>query len=138
MLLLVAAAGLTGNAWTGLPHLVSAVVGAALIVAGGSLGARGILDLGTSLTAFPRPRSESELVTHGAYRLARHPIYGGIILGAWGWGLLTAALPALAAAAFTTVFFDLKSRREEIWLAERYPDYPAYRAATHRLIPWLY
>lgn len=138
MLLVVAASGLAGNAWTGIPHLATAVVGAVLIVAGGALGARGILDLGNSLTVFPRPRAGAELVTAGAYRLARHPIYGGIILGAWGWGLLTAALPALAAAAFTTIFFDLKSRREEGWLAERYPDYRGYRAHTRRLIPWLY
>jgi protein-S-isoprenylcysteine O-methyltransferase Ste14 len=36
------------------------------------------------------------------------------------------------------VFFDLKSRREEIWLAEQFPDYAAYKARTRRLLPWLY
>jgi len=35
-------------------------------------------------------------------------------------------------------FFDLKSRREERWLEERYPGYAAYRARTRRLIPGLY
>lgn len=138
MLLLVAASGLTGNAWSGLPHVATAVVGAGLIVAGGALGAWGILDLGDSLTVFPRPRAGSDLVTGGAYRLSRHPIYGGIIVASWGWGLLTAAPLALAAACFTTLFFDLKSRREELWLAERYADYPTYRTRTRRLIPWLY
>jgi len=34
--------------------------------------------------------------------------------------------------------FELKSRREELWLAERYPEYPDYRAATpRRFVPWV-
>ncbi len=36
------------------------------------------------------------------------------------------------------VVLDLKARREEAWLADRYPDYDAYRAATHRFVPGLY
>jgi len=35
-------------------------------------------------------------------------------------------------------FFDLKSRREEIWLAEQFAEYGSYRARTRRLLPWLY
>jgi protein-S-isoprenylcysteine O-methyltransferase Ste14 len=34
-------------------------------------------------------------------------------------------------------FFELKSRREEVWLVERYPGYVAYRERTRRLIPWI-
>ena len=74
----------------------------------------------------------------GAYRLARHPIYGGIILGSVGWGLLTASPLALGLAAVLFGFFDLKSRREEAWLAERFGGYAAYRTRTKRFIPWLY
>jgi protein-S-isoprenylcysteine O-methyltransferase Ste14 len=35
-------------------------------------------------------------------------------------------------------FLDLKSRREERWLEERFPEYLAYRAATRRMVPGLY
>jgi protein-S-isoprenylcysteine O-methyltransferase Ste14 len=77
-------------------------------------------------------------VQTGAYRLSRHPIYGGLILAAAGWGLLTASLVALVLAAVLLGFFDLKSRREEHWLEARYLDYPAYRARTRRLIPGVY
>jgi protein-S-isoprenylcysteine O-methyltransferase Ste14 len=35
--------------------------------------------------------------------------------------------------------FDLKSRREEAWLLERFPEYEEYRERTpHRFVPWLY
>jgi protein-S-isoprenylcysteine O-methyltransferase Ste14 len=35
-------------------------------------------------------------------------------------------------------FFSLKSRREEIWLAERYSGYAEYRTRTRRPMPWIY
>jgi protein-S-isoprenylcysteine O-methyltransferase Ste14 len=44
----------------------------------------------------------------------------------------------LAGAFLLAVFFDLKSRREEIWLSESFEDYPAYRSRTRRLLPWVY
>ena len=46
--------------------------------------------------------------------------------------------PIIALAVVLLGFFDLKSRREERWLEERFPEYPAYRAQTRRLVPWLY
>lgn len=135
---ILAAGLLTGGAWTGTAALVTAAAGVVLVAAGGLLAVKGILDLGTSLTPLPHPRDGSELVQTGAYRLSRHPIYGGLILAAAGWGLLTASLVALVLAAVLLGFFDLKSRREEHWLEARYPDYPAYRARTRRLIPGVY
>jgi protein-S-isoprenylcysteine O-methyltransferase Ste14 len=68
----------------------------------------------------------------------RHPIYGGLVLAATGWALLTAAVPALVGAALLLAFFRLKSGREEVWLRDRYPGYAAYAARTRRLIPFLY
>jgi len=36
------------------------------------------------------------------------------------------------------VFFDLKARKEEIWLMEKFPDYENYRISVKKLIPWIY
>ena len=55
-----------------------------------------------------------------------------------GWGLIAASPVTLAMAAVLFVFFDLKSRREEAWLLDRYPAYADYRARTRRLIPLVY
>jgi protein-S-isoprenylcysteine O-methyltransferase Ste14 len=134
----IAVSGAAGPAW-GDPWRATAVAaGAVLIAVGGLLAVRGVVDLRENLTPFPRPQPGARLVESGAYGMARHPIYGGLILGAFGWGLATASLPALLGALLLLAFFDLKSRREEIWLAEQFADYAAYRARTRRLLPWLY
>ena len=134
----IAIAGLLGPAWSGSPRALSAVVGAVLIGSGGVLAVRGILDLGGNLTPFPKPLEGAALVDTGAYGLVRHPIYGGLILGGFGWGLLTASPVSLASSIILAVFFDLKSRREEAWLVEQLDGYAAYRDRTRRLLPWLY
>ncbi|MBI3749031.1 MAG: isoprenylcysteine carboxylmethyltransferase family protein [Chloroflexi bacterium] len=134
----IALAGTLGPAWSGAPRALAAVGGAVLIGAGGLLAVRGLVDLGGNLTPFPKPRAGGALVDTGAYSLVRHPIYGGLILGGVGWGLLTASPVSLAAAVILAAFFDLKSRREEAWLIERFDGYAGYRDRTRRLLPWLY
>ncbi len=119
---------------------VATVSGAVLIACGLALavgGLRGLQDA-DALTALPHPRDESRLRETGAYRLARHPVYGGLVLGAIGWAVVRTSPWALAAALALFVFFDLKRRREEVWLRERYPGYAAYAARTRRLLPWIY
>jgi protein-S-isoprenylcysteine O-methyltransferase Ste14 len=135
---LTALAGTTGPTWGEPLHSVTSLTGLALLASGGLLILRGLLDLRENLTPLPHPRADGRLVAHGAYRLVRHPIYGGIAIGALGWGLRTAAPAALVMAVVLFLFFDLKSRREEAWLVDHYPDYEAYRATTRRLIPWIY
>ena len=134
----IAVSGFTGPAWRGWPLATGIALGGVLICCGGILSLRGVLDLRENLTPFPKPLPGGRLVESGAYRLVRHPIYGGLILGALGWGLVRAAPLALLGAVALAVFFDLKSRREEIWLSERYREYPAYRNRTRRLLPWIY
>lgn len=138
---LLAAVGLAGGLgpnWSGPARFVGLIVGAGLISVGGVLAFRGVIDLRENLTVFPRPLSGARLVDTGAYRFARHPIYGGLILGALGWALVTASLVALGAAVVLALFFRLKSGREEIWLADQFDGYDAYRARTRRFVPWLY
>lgn len=115
-----------------------AVVGVVLIAGGGLLAVRGVIDLGGNLTVFPRPVADATLVETGAYRLVRHPIYGGLICGAAGWALVTSSLASGAAAVLLAAFFELKSRREEAWLADEVPGYEAYRRRTRRLLPWIH
>jgi protein-S-isoprenylcysteine O-methyltransferase Ste14 len=138
LLALVAVAGLAGPAWDGTARLVTSLLGAALLAAGLLLAFRGLVDLREALTPLPHPRAGASLVDTGSYRLVRHPIYGGIVLGAAGYGLVTASPLALVGAAALLGFFRLKSGREEMWLEQRYPGYPAYRTRTRRMIPFLY
>jgi protein-S-isoprenylcysteine O-methyltransferase Ste14 len=118
----------------------AAVAGWLLLALGAALAIAGLVGLRSAdaLTALPHPRDEARLHDAGPYRLVRHPIYGGLILGAAGWALLRGSVAALIGGAVLLVFFDLKRRREEAWLSERFPGYEAYRARTRRLIPWIY
>lgn len=91
-----------------------------------------------ALTVVPHPLPDAELVERGAYRLVRHPIYGGVILGALGLAVITPWFGTFAGVVLLAIVFDLKRRREEIWLAEHYPGYAAYQQRTKALIPFLY
>lgn len=114
------------------------VAGTTLALLGAALFGAGLVHLGANLTPLPYPRDAGTLVQSGAYRLARHPIYGGVILTGIGWGLVRGSVPTLLYAAVLGVLLDLKARREEAWLVDRYPDYAAYRARVRKLIPFLY
>jgi protein-S-isoprenylcysteine O-methyltransferase Ste14 len=138
LLALVAVAGAAGPAWDGAARMVTTALGAVLMALGLVLAFRGIVDLREALTPLPHPRDGASLVDTGSYRLVRHPIYGGIVIGATGYGLVTASPLAIVGAAALLGFFRLKSAREEVWLEQRYPGYPAYRLRTRRMIPFLY
>ena len=110
--------------------------GAALGTAGLAFGGWGAGSLGRALTPLPAPRgSTADLVAHGAYRCARHPIYGGGVALAAGWSLALAPWGLVPTAALAALF-ELKSRVEEAWLVERFPGYEAYRRRVRgRLVP---
>ena len=105
---------------------------------GGISGTLGILALGRNLSPFPKPIEGGALVTSGVYGIVRHPIYTGLILGTLGWGLLMSSVLGVILAGVLFLFFDRKSRREEVWLMETYPGYAEYRRRVKKLIPGIY
>ncbi len=118
--------------------LVGIGVGVLLMSGGGWMVIRGVQSLGRSRTAMPFPRDDASLVTSAAYQRVRHPIYIGLIGLAVGWACVTLSPLALVAAVMLAVVLDLKARREEAWLTERFPEYATYRARTRRFIPGVY
>ncbi len=108
------------------------------MAAGGILLAAGIMRLGRGLTPLPCPNDGAELVQSGPFALVRHPMYGGGLVLALGWALVVQGWLTLGYAALLFAFLDIKSRREEQWLCERYPGYPAYQRRVRKLIPFLY
>ncbi len=118
--------------------LLGSLVGLALMFAGAGLAVAGLLRLGPNLTALPYPKDCSELVRSGAYAIVRHPIYSGLIVASFGLGLWRHGWLTLVWALVLFVFFDIKSRVEERWLSEKFPDYAEYRTRVKKLIPWVY
>ncbi|MGZ4115675.1 MAG: methyltransferase family protein [Actinomycetota bacterium] len=130
---------LVGLGWPANLAPAAYAVGGLLLVLGSLLLVAGGLRLGPSLTPLPAPRTGQELTTTGIYGLVRHPMYGGGLVFALGWSIVFGSVVGLVLTAVLVVFVELKSRREEQWLAQRYPDYADYRRRTpRRFIPYVY
>jgi len=114
------------------------VLGAVLIVVALAIIGIGALQLERSLSVLPAPVSSGVHVDRGLYRRVRHPIYVGVIVAAIGGSVYTAAPLAGVLTLFLVVWLDLKARREEAWLRERYPSYAEYVTRTRRFIPGIY
>lgn len=130
--------------WSGIPAWAAPFTrigvwsGSVLLVFGGLLALAGATKLGANLTPLPYPKDEAVLIETGPYRLVRHPIYGGVILMAFGWGLGVNSWLTLGYALLLFIFLDIKSRREEQWLREKFPGYAGYQKRVRKLIPYLY
>lgn len=138
-LLLFAAFALLPRWWSGgwAPGPVDTALGWLLIAAGLALGIASGVALGRNLTPFPEPRSGAVLVTRGPYRRARHPIYGGLLLAALGWTLVSGAFAVALLTLVALLFFDRKRRYEERRLRARFSEYERYRALTHVFVPFV-
>jgi len=139
---LFALVGFGPRSWPGWPLIpggwIARAAGIALLAAGFAMMLAGIVKVGSKITPLPRPAEGAVLVETGPYRIVRHPMYAGAILMALGWALLARGLLTLGWAVILFAFFDLKTRREERWLGERFPAYAAYRRCVRKLIPFIY
>lgn len=96
------------------------------------------VNLGKNLTPLPRPKENAMLIQHGLYRFVRHPIYFGVIVLSFGWGLIQQSTLVWLYVLIVFIFFDVKSRKEEQWLVERFSAYADYQGQVRKLIPWVY
>lgn len=124
----------TGEDW----GAVARVSGVVMAAAGTVLAVLGLTTLGGNLTPFPAPRSDAALVEKGVYRLARHPVYGGIGLGSAGLGVFDGNFPVVWLSTGLILYLWAKAGHEEQRLIAHFPDYAGYRSRVRRrLIPWL-
>lgn len=114
------------------------IVGGLLIVVGIAFAGAGAFSLREGLTPLPYPKEGARLIESGPYRIVRHPIYSGVILVAFGWALAVHGSLTLVYALALFVFLDLKSRREERWLNEKFPHYADYAKRVRKLLPFVY
>jgi protein-S-isoprenylcysteine O-methyltransferase Ste14 len=134
----IAVLSAVGSPWPEAARTILLAVGVVLGIAGAVLFGTGVRALGRALTPLPSPREDASLRSEGVYGRVRHPIYGGVLLLAFGWSLATSPW-AFAGAIALLVLFELKARHEEALLARQYPTYVAYRERVrHRFIPWIH
>ena len=134
----VLASFLFPGAWPSGLEPAPRVVGAGFILVGIIVFGVAVRALGSSLSPFPQPAPGAVLVVDGPFRWIRHPIYSGLLAAAAGGAIYTGSLVAALFAVALAVVLDLKARREELWLRDRYPGYAPYLLRTKRFVPGLY
>jgi protein-S-isoprenylcysteine O-methyltransferase Ste14 len=118
-------------------NLVLGVIGVVVFATGLALAVWARICLGRNWGMPTTQKDDPELVTSGPYRLVRHPIYSGILLGALGTALATNLL-GLVVVVILGAYFYYSASVEEKNLAATFPaTYPAYRASTKMLIPFV-
>lgn len=116
-------------------HLVPEMVGAGLQVAGLTWQIYAKLTLRFSFGILPANRG---IVSHGAYRFVRHPIYLGYVIADTGFLLTNFGLQNLLVYAGLYSLQYVRINREEKLLSDD-PEYLRYREKVrYRVLPGLY
>lgn len=80
----------------------------------------------------------TRLVTVGAYRYIRHPLYSSLLLLGWGVFFKAPSLVGLLLAGVATVSLVATARAEEAENRQKFGEaYAAYMKTTKRFIPFL-
>ncbi len=83
--------------------------------------------------------STTVLVTTGIFSCVRHPMYGSLLLLAWGILLKEPTPGAFVLAIAASVLLLLAARAEERENLQRFgPAYAQYMRRTRRFVPWLF
>jgi protein-S-isoprenylcysteine O-methyltransferase Ste14 len=106
-----------------------------LILLGTALAAYVLTQLGRSFSVMAEAR---RLVTSGAYRIVRHPLYVAEEIAAIGFVIQFLSCWTLLLLAMHVAFQLRRMRNEEAILIRTFPEYGAYKAMTSRLIPNIY
>ena len=113
-------------------------IGVALCAVGVAVAVWARWHLGRNWSAVPTLKEGHELVTAGPYARVRHPIYTGMLMAALGTALTIGGV-ALIAFVACCVAFLWRVPVEERLVQQQFPhDYPAYRARTKALIPFVF
>jgi protein-S-isoprenylcysteine O-methyltransferase Ste14 len=119
-----------------IPALFRWPAGLIVIVAGGLVAAWG-LDRFRSHGVNVRPdRPVAQLITTGAYRLTRNPMYVGLVSFLIGLGMFLGSIPILLSAVVMFIYLDrYVIPREEAYLTRAFGD--DYRDLCDRVHRWL-
>ncbi len=81
----------------------------------------------------------TRMVTVGAYRYIRHPIYSSALYGAWGVFLKHPSWLGFSLVLITTIFLTITARVEEAENARFFgAEYRSYMKITKMFIPYLF
>jgi protein-S-isoprenylcysteine O-methyltransferase Ste14 len=118
-------------------HEPAALVGVVICALGLGLALAARIQLGRNWGMPMSQKAQPELVTSGPYAYARHPIYGGLMLGMLGSVLAESLFWALPLVLLTPYFVASALREEKLMLRQFPAEYGEYRKRTKMLIPFV-
>src|SRR5215472_3979865 len=115
--------------------MIAGLISALLTLCGNTLAVIVLTQLRGSFSIMAESR---ELVTAGVYRRVRHPLYLAEEIAAIGVVMQFFSLWTALFLAVQIGFQLRRMRNEEVVLTEIFPEYPAYRERTVRILPGIY
>ena len=115
------------------------IAGLALILSGFTIILVAHFTLGRAYSSTLVIRKDHQLVTHGIYRFARHPIYLGAIMICMGVPVHASSLRGLLTMLALIPVLLIRIRIEERLLSEAFGDaHQIYMDSTRKLIPFIF
>jgi protein-S-isoprenylcysteine O-methyltransferase Ste14 len=112
-------------------------IGAAVFACGLAIAIWARVHLGSNWGMPMTEKAEPELVTSGPYRFVRHPIYSGLLVGLLGTAIATNPIGLIIVLVLGAYFYYAASVEEKNLTTTFPTTYPAYRARTKMLIPFV-
>ena len=116
-------------------HEIINKAGLVVAIIGALIALIALLQLKTNLSPFPSPKSNTSLIQNGIYKFIRHPIYTGIILTTFGYGLFVGSFYKIIISIVLYILFIFKSRYEEERLELTFLNYKDYKKRSGRFFP---
>ena len=119
------------------PSLAAYWMGVALVITGLAFAVWARAHLGRNWSGTVTIKEDHELIRSGPYAYVRHPIYTGLLAALLGTTLASGTVHAAIGLAIIAAALVRKSRVEESFMREIFPDtYPRYSAEVPALIPF--
>jgi protein-S-isoprenylcysteine O-methyltransferase Ste14 len=119
--------------------LTLAMIGTIAMVVGCFVNVRGRFDLGKNWSNQIKVYQDHTFVTHGMYRLVRHPLYASLIWMFLGGSILYANVVALVCTICIFVpAMTYRAKQEEVELLCEFPEYKEYQKSVGMFFPKIY
>jgi protein-S-isoprenylcysteine O-methyltransferase Ste14 len=108
------------------------IIGLSFAIIGLIISLLAVLQLNKNLSPFPTPTENAILLENGLYKLARHPIYSGLLLLFYGYGIYVDSSYKLIISSSLLVLFYFKTNYEERQLESKFSNYLNYKQNVGR------
>jgi protein-S-isoprenylcysteine O-methyltransferase Ste14 len=111
------------------------LVGFSFSIIGFLIALLAVLQLNKNLSPFPTPKEKAVLLENGLFQFVRHPIYSGLLLFFYGYGIYVDSIYKLLISCFLVLLFYFKTNYEESQLERKFPNYSNYKLKVGRFLP---